>query len=138
MVDVGVESAPGTGSTFWFSLRLEKADAARDSSADVRRVLEGVRVLVVDDNKTNRIILEQNLKTWGARSQSFNRGRTALAGMLAAAAAGDPFRLAILDYHMPEMDGIELAKADTARAHPHYRTAAADVHVTPRRYHGRP
>ncbi len=108
---VGVDSAAGAGSTFWFSLRLEKADAVRDRSADVRRVLEGVRVLVVDDNKTNRIILEQNLKTWGARSQSFNRGRTALAGMLAAAAAGDPFRLAILDYHMPEMDGIELAKA---------------------------
>ena len=54
--------------------------------------LQGVRVLVVDDNKTNRIILEQNLKVWGARSTSFESGREALAGLSDGIAAGDPYR----------------------------------------------
>jgi two-component system sensor histidine kinase/response regulator len=109
--DVGVDSVRGEGSTFWFTLTLEKPDIVQDRSGLGRRALEGVHILVVDDNKTNRVILEQNLKMWGARSQTHQRGREALAGMADAAAAGDPIRLAILDYHMPEMDGIQVAQA---------------------------
>ena len=109
--EVGVRSQPGKGSTFWFTLTLEKKSGTLVRTAPSRTALQGVRVLVVDDNKTNRIILEQNLKVWGARSESFVGGREALVGLAHAVAAGDPFQLAILDYQMPEMDGIGLARA---------------------------
>jgi PAS domain S-box-containing protein len=109
--DVGVVSSPRMGSTFWLTLTLERVEGADDRFTEHRRALQGVRVLVVDDNKTNRVILEQNLNLWGARPESFSRGRAAIAVMLEAAAAGDPFLLGILDYHMPELDGIQVAAA---------------------------
>ncbi len=109
--EVGVRSQPGKGSTFWFTLTLETQAVMKVRSAPSRTALQGVRVLVVDDNKTNRVILEQNLKVWGARSESFSGAREALAGLRHAVAAGDAFQLAVLDYQMPEMDGIGLARA---------------------------
>jgi PAS domain S-box-containing protein len=109
--EVGVRSQPGKGSTFWFTLTLEKNAGKLVRSAPSRTALQGVHVLVVDDNKTNRIILEQNLKVWGSRSESFSGAREALAGLSQAVAAGDPFQLAVLDYQMPGMDGIGLARA---------------------------
>jgi two-component system sensor histidine kinase/response regulator len=109
--EVGVVSEPGKGSTFWFTLTLETKAVAVGRPAPSRMALQGVRVLVVDDNKTNRVILEQNLRVWGARSESFASGRDALVGLHDAVAAGDPFQLAVLDYQMPEMDGIGLARA---------------------------
>jgi two-component system sensor histidine kinase/response regulator len=108
---IGVQSESGKGSTFWFALTLEKHVGRQVQTSPSRMALQGVRVLIVDDNKTNRVILEQNLKVWGARSQSFERARDALDGLSHALAAGDPFQLAILDYQMPEMDGIGLARA---------------------------
>ena len=109
--EVGVRSQPGKGSTFWFTLTLGTRVGTQARSAPSRTALQGVRVLVVDDNKTNRIILEQNLKVWGARSESYSGGREALVGLSQAVAAQDAFQLAILDYQMPEMDGIGLARA---------------------------
>jgi PAS domain S-box-containing protein len=109
--EVGVLSDPSKGSTFWFTLTLEKNASARVRTTPSRTALRGVRVLVVDDNKTNRVILEQNLRVWGARSSSFEGGKEALLGLSNGVAADDPFELAILDYQMPEMDGIGLARA---------------------------
>jgi CheY-like chemotaxis protein/HPt (histidine-containing phosphotransfer) domain-containing protein len=109
--EVGVVSHPGEGSTFWFTLTLETKAGTKVRPAPSRTALQGVRVLVVDDNKTNRIILEQNLKVWGARWESFSTGREALVGLSQAVAARDAFQLAVLDYLMPEMDGIGLARA---------------------------
>jgi two-component system, sensor histidine kinase and response regulator len=109
--EIGVESVAGTGSTFWFTLTMETGARASVRPAPSRTALQGVRVLVVDDNKTNRVILEQNLRVWGARSTSFESGPEALAGLRHAVEAGDPFSLAILDYQMPDMDGIGLARA---------------------------
>ncbi|GAC1328173.1 MAG: hypothetical protein NVSMB17_03260 [Candidatus Dormibacteria bacterium] len=108
--ELGVESAPGRGSTFWFTLSLEKTVGVQARPTPPRTALHGTRILVVDDNRTNRVVLEENLKVWGARPELFDGGEAALAGMRLAAEAGDPYVLAILDYQMPGMDGIALAR----------------------------
>ena len=73
---IGVESANGQGSTFWFALTLETGTLRPGRPAPSHAALQDVRVLVVDDNKTNRVILEQNLRVWGARSASFDPPRS--------------------------------------------------------------
>jgi CheY-like chemotaxis protein len=75
---------------------------------------------VVDDNHTNRVILEQNLAGWSVRATASSGAREALAELSRAAAEGDRYELAILDYHMPEMDGLQLARS--IREHPALRS----------------
>jgi two-component system, sensor histidine kinase and response regulator len=114
--EIGVTSSPGLGSTFWFTLRFDQG-AGGDRSADVDARLVGVRVLAVDDNATNREILRVQLAAAGMRCDAASSGEEAL-GMLAAAAERDePYALAILDQHMPGMDGCELARRIMADAH---------------------
>jgi CheY-like chemotaxis protein/HPt (histidine-containing phosphotransfer) domain-containing protein len=104
-----VRSVFGLGSTFWFTLRLEGAPRA-----EARRVaderLARARVLAVDDNATNREILLAQLSAAGMRCEVAAGGSEALECLVAAAARGEPYALAILDQHMPEMDGCELAR----------------------------
>jgi len=104
-----VESEPGVGSTFHFTARFpvdrEAAGrAAFSSPVELRSRL----VLVVDDNATNRRILEANLRSWGARPVCASSGAEALDLLRGAHAREEPFELAILDLQMPEMDGVEL------------------------------
>lgn len=108
--DIGLTSTPGKGSTFWFSLRLPIAEAPGwVPGRTVPSQLEGLRVLVVDDNATNRFVLESQLKTWGLRPEPVADARTALDRSQHAAAEGKPFDIAVLDMFMPDMDGLELA-----------------------------
>ncbi len=109
--ELGVRSAEGRGSTFWFTLTLPRAVSPATGLGPPQRVLDGVHVIVVDDNKTSRMVLEQNLRMWGARPECFEGGGQAFAALLRAAERGDPFRLAILDHQMPGTDGIGLAWA---------------------------
>ena len=108
---IGVESMAGQGSTFWFTVRLERAAAPVEGLRSDSTGLDGLGALVVDDNATNRTILEQSLAAWHMRPAVTDAGDQALVLLREAAARSDPFELAILDYHMPGMDGLELARA---------------------------
>jgi two-component system, sensor histidine kinase and response regulator len=111
---IGVQSEPGQGSTFVIDLQLPKAQVA-PTAATSAELLEDVRVLVVDDNQTNRDILQQQLQGWRMRVSCAEGGPQALAMMAQAAQSGTPFQLAVLDMHMPRMDGLQLAREIQAR-----------------------
>ncbi len=109
--DIGVVSERGEGATFWFTVQLEQSAARLDSAAVSRRNLTGLRVLVVEDNATNRDILHHQVTGWGMSSGSAETGIQALSLLRAAAARSAPYDLAIVDMKMPGMDGIALAEA---------------------------
>ena len=106
---IQVTSEPGKGSTFWLELTLEKAPATTEPPPP-SATLRGLRVLVVDDNTTNRFILRRQLQSWGARPCEARSGAEALE-MLHQAADSEPFELVLLDMHMPDMDGAATARA---------------------------
>ncbi len=105
---IGVESRIGHGSTFWFTARLEKSQKPALPHAPQEKAL---RVLVVDDNATNRRIIRYHLERHAHSVEEVEGGREALAVLRAALAAGKPFDVGVLDFQMPEMDGLELAAA---------------------------
>ncbi|HSH58186.1 MAG TPA: PAS domain S-box protein [Acidimicrobiales bacterium] len=109
--DIGVQSRVGAGSTFWFTARLETSAEENLAKPQSPGRLQGLRLLVVDDNATNRTILEHNARSWRMRPQSAEGGVQALEMLRAEAQAGDPYPIAVLDYDMPGMDGIDLARA---------------------------
>ena len=106
---IGLESAQGKGSTFWFSLRLLKSPALQ-SIPDGDNRLVNVRVLVVDDNRTSRQFLQEQIIAWKMRHGEATSGADALDCLRRAAREGDPYLLAIIDREMPAMDGVALAR----------------------------
>jgi signal transduction histidine kinase/CheY-like chemotaxis protein len=113
---IGVESTPGQGSTFWFTVRLARRLAPAAAADATLPELQGRRVLCVDDHAINRAILEAQLSAWGMHVDCVADGPAALARLRDAHADGQPYDLAVLDYQMPEMDGLELAR--TIKANP--------------------
>jgi signal transduction histidine kinase/CheY-like chemotaxis protein len=106
---IRVASTPGSGSKFIIDLQLPPALSPAPVPMDAS-ALQGVRVLVVDDNQTNRSILQQQLQGWQMQVHCVDGGTLALQAMAAAAAADRAFDLAVLDMHMPGMDGLQLAQ----------------------------
>ncbi len=108
--EIGVHSAPGSGSTFWFTTRLAVAKTPAPVLAPPSAVFDHHRALIVDDNATNRNLLDRLCTNWGLAHAMADSAVTALALLRAAVAAGDPFGLVILDHHMPKGDGLTLAE----------------------------
>ena len=108
--DIGVASNEGKGSMFWFTAWFGLASEEKPSESLPKLLIDDLNVLIVDDNKTNRFIFSKYLETWECRHQEASNGAKALEAMIRSAEAGHPFDIALLDYQMSEMHGIELAK----------------------------
>jgi two-component system, sensor histidine kinase and response regulator len=115
---IGVESEPGKGSTFWFTAIFDKQQAQAQRPAQ-HSGLAGVRMLIVDDNATNRKVVHHQILPWGMIAGFAENARQALELLRSAAQSEAMYDMAILDMQMPEMDGLQLAreiKADPALA----------------------
>jgi two-component system, sensor histidine kinase and response regulator len=107
--EIGVYSEVNRGSTFWFEVRLESVtDAAPTMTRLPRMNLVGLRALIVDDNASNREILQQHLQSWGAEVVAVETSAAALAALNAL--DGTAFDIGLIDDQMPGMDGMQLAR----------------------------
>lgn len=107
---IAAKSRVGMGSTFWFILSLplqQNQPAAVSPHVELARA----RVLIVDDNSVNRLVLQEQIRVWRMRIGSAASSVEALRALRGAHAAGDPYQIAILDYQMPGMDGESLGRA---------------------------
>jgi signal transduction histidine kinase/DNA-binding response OmpR family regulator len=120
---IWVESEVGRGSEFHFTMRLRVADpkAIEIGTIAPPEMLRGVKVLVVDDNTTNRMILEAMLKRWEMKVASVEGAEEALEQLCAALKSGEPYGLVLTDMHMPGMDGFALV--ERIRRRPELSTA---------------
>ena len=115
--ETGVSSADGEGSLFWFTAVLGRSSRKAESSRSDAAILLNRRVLVVDDNATNRKVLHRQLTHLGMQALCVDGARAALETLEASAAgAQPPFELALLDYMMPACDGLELGRRITGDA----------------------
>ncbi len=108
---IGVESEDEKGSEFWFTVELAQHETPVKELQTPSEQVRDLRVLIVDDNATNREILRERLASWHMRPAEADSGEQALERMRRADDDGEPFRLAIIDMQMPGMDGEELGGA---------------------------
>jgi len=108
---IGIESTSGQGSAFWFTAKLGRQPEGAGSHPIVRGDLVNLRVLIVDDNETNRQILQHQTRAWKMRSNAVVSAAEALAELRRAQTTGDSYQVVLLDLHMPGTDGLELARS---------------------------
>ncbi len=112
---IGVISQPGKGSTFWFTVALERSKIVATALEQAHELVD-LHAIIVDDNAANREIVGQQMRSWGMRVEAAAGGAEALA-IMRKEATTDPYAIAVVDFQMPEMGGLELAnriKADPA------------------------
>jgi len=114
--EIGVKSILGQGSTFWFTIKLEKQPEQSQAASPAEAHLEGIRVLIVDDHATNRKILLHQTTAWRMRPQEAGNGLQALELLRLAAAQGQPFEIVIMNLMMSGPDDFQLARAIKADA----------------------
>ena len=130
---IDVASKEGHGSTLSFVLPMVAVPGFETASEQPSIALQGYRILVVDDNETNRMIVREFLSRMGVTLHEAPDGPTALAVLDDARRRGEPFQLAILDFHMPGMSGLELAQA--IRTRPELATLPLVMHASDMRGH---
>src|SRR5204863_5909756 len=108
-----VESDPGRGSRFHFTVALDTSDVSEPPRAQPE--LPDMPVLIVDDNEVNRRILIEQVRRWGLHPSAVATGREAIDELASAARAGRPYGLVLLDANMPEFDGFDVAAAIASR-----------------------
>jgi len=106
--EIGVESDKGAGSRFWFTSLFRESEG-KPRATTIGADLTGTAVAIIDDNRTNRTILERYLDSWGMRQASYEGGDEALIAMREAAESNAPFDVAIVDMMMPGIDGRQVA-----------------------------
>lgn len=126
--EIGVTSDVGHGASFWFTASFGRA-AIQQAPDPPGTKLEGRRFCIVDDNATNRVILENHCRHWGAEYVSVGSAEEGLSAIRSAFAAGTPFDVGIIDLQMPKMDGLQLARA-LQQDHPDLFTATRLVLLT--------
>lgn len=107
--DIGVTSEANVGSTFWFEVQFGHAETTCALQENATS-LENRRILVVDDNATNRKYFHHLLKRWNTVTESADGAHAAIQALTRAVAAGKPFEVVLLDQNMPEISGLDLAR----------------------------
>jgi len=136
--EIGVDSNPGVGSSFWFTSTFAAADVQPEirERADID-ALRGKRVLILDDNETNRALLNKITQLWGMRPAVAEDAETALVASKDAATSGDPFSLYLVDVHLPGRDGFEfvmdLNRADLSSGSAILMLSSVDLRHTAQR-----
>jgi len=105
---ISVDSEEGKGSTFSFTAVLQKLSSSQEKEKIIKQDIKDKRILIVDDNKTNRFVLREDLKLWRCRYDEAENGTKALEKLKRGADEKDPFDIAIVDMQMPGMDGETL------------------------------
>lgn len=108
--EIGLSSEENRGSVFYFNILIQKGKKQETKQSVIKEIINGLEVMIIDDNETNRFILEKILQNWGARSSSFSRGAEALKKLNELAENKKPLPLVLLDMQMPEMDGETVAR----------------------------
>jgi len=113
--EIGAKPRVGGGSVFWFTANLP-ASASTDNAVQARPTFAGLRALIVDDNATSRGIFAHYLMDWGVACESVDKPAAAIEALERAFRDGQPFELALIDFDVPHINGMELVRAIRKRA----------------------